>query len=731
MATVNDQSRSLSFGEVTKASPLAPSSAERSKRFTIRVGRKANRPSRSGSVRRNPSTSVGRGTSATRSGMKRENSGRTDQTSGTGSSRADIQAEQSMGNVSPTRASPSDTRQIAPLLVPRGRERSQTQSPPESPQANGLLKRLTSKFRGRVSSAPPPSPRVARSPRRVSGHFAPPLTNDFTSKERREAALRERGLLPPKSPRERKDLSEQERERDERLSSVNSPSETVMERGAPAKTAADLIKEQYEAKELSEATSSKPVYPAQLGQPNFAKATLPVIPTLSEDDEDEDGVEDMAAAILGLSLSAEPEGISLPSSPADAAFHTAPSSPMPPITSTGGFGPLVESSVLPSISPSPPESVLESDIPTPRPPLSPTTSDPANVNSVAPSVSQTQGATAFDVSVRTATPPPVSSPSEHSGSSTPRKGPPSPTKIPSPLQSIPPSTPSADTLPSSCALVPPSPLSLGSPSNPRPKPSEKTNTADSMVPSLTLSTSDAPSTSVCLLTPTTDGEAEAKGRKVRNPDLKITVGSGSIDGPIVESPQDGSFSPSRRIAEAEVMSGLEGDVDTTNEEDMPKRRERGQTLPDNCRPRLRENTESVQSEDKSERRRSLSFFLKKPIPDDQRPTSPATMTLSKHAFSSLSNLRRSMTGQKKPRPITTYVAPPTSFDPSRVPTSPTISSGPPDSAYGGSIAPMRTVGKGLRAPISPTMHSRGSILMGMTDIQDEESRRLCEMAFLD
>lgn len=43
----------------------------------------------------------------------------------------------------------------------------------------------------------------------------------------------------------------------------------------------------------------------------------------------------------------------------------------------------------------------------------------------------------------------------------------------------------------------------------------------------------------------------------------------------------------------------------------------------------------------------------------------------------------------------------------------------------------RTVGSGLRRkPVSPTMHSRGSILLEMKGIEDEESRRLSEMAFL-
>lgn len=55
-------------------------------------------------------------------------------------------------------------------------------------------------------------------PPRATIAVSPTLPNSFISKEHREAALRERGLLPP-----RKDLSEQEREADARLNHVPSP----------------------------------------------------------------------------------------------------------------------------------------------------------------------------------------------------------------------------------------------------------------------------------------------------------------------------------------------------------------------------------------------------------------------------------------------------------------------------------------------------------------------------
>ncbi|KAF8126940.1 hypothetical protein EV363DRAFT_498768 [Boletus edulis] len=62
----------------------------------------------------------------------------------------------------------------------------------------------------------PPAQRP-RDPRTTNA-VSPPLPNSFVSKQHREAALRERGLLPPS-----KDLSEQEREADERVGSFPSP----------------------------------------------------------------------------------------------------------------------------------------------------------------------------------------------------------------------------------------------------------------------------------------------------------------------------------------------------------------------------------------------------------------------------------------------------------------------------------------------------------------------------
>ncbi|KAH9928433.1 hypothetical protein B0H21DRAFT_826328 [Amylocystis lapponica] len=107
---------------------------------------------------------------------------------------------------------------------------------------------------------------------------------------------------------------------------------------------------------------------------------------------------------------------------------------------------------------------------------------------------------------------------------------------------------------------------------------------------------------------------------------------------------------------------------------------------------------------------------------------------------SMLNLRRSVTQKLQLRPKS-VVSPSTPANPQ--------SANPPPSAFPASWKPSspsamsdnsstisdrsRTVGAGLRArePLAPTMHSRETMLREAGRIQDEESRRLSEMAFLD
>ncbi|KAF9223790.1 hypothetical protein BS17DRAFT_781199 [Gyrodon lividus] len=94
--------------------------------------------------------------------------------------------------------------------------------------------------------------------------------------------------------------------------------------------------------------------------------------------------------------------------------------------------------------------------------------------------------------------------------------------------------------------------------------------------------------------------------------------------------------------------------------------------------------------------------------DRRRPSMGPT--LSKFGTNSLSNLGRSVAGSL------------------RKPSSRTLSTADLPASLN---LPSHFVVQAPRTAISPTMHSRGSILLETRDIEDAESRRLSELAFLD
>lgn len=132
-------------------------------------------------------------------------------------------------------------------------------SPPTTKPS--LIRRVTSRLHITVPATPSHaipdvkhSPRPPRSPRVVLPR-SPTLPNSFASRENREAALRERGLLPPM-----KDLSEQEREADERLAPLPAP-----DKQQSGFSAASKIKEEWMSiNRYSETRASDSVYPRQL-----------------------------------------------------------------------------------------------------------------------------------------------------------------------------------------------------------------------------------------------------------------------------------------------------------------------------------------------------------------------------------------------------------------------------------------------------------------------------------
>ena len=106
-----------------------------------------------------------------------------------------------------------------------------------------LIRRLTTKFNPRIHSPSPAVPRVPSAP-------------SAFNKQSREAALRERGLLPPLRPN--KDLSAQEEEQDRVIPIVllKDDHRGSTESAAPSPSAADLVKKEWEAKNRSRAAGS-------------------------------------------------------------------------------------------------------------------------------------------------------------------------------------------------------------------------------------------------------------------------------------------------------------------------------------------------------------------------------------------------------------------------------------------------------------------------------------------
>jgi hypothetical protein len=136
--------------------------------------------------------------------------------------------------------------------------------------------------------------------------------------------------------------------------------------------------------------------------------------------------------------------------------------------------------------------------------------------------------------------------------------------------------------------------------------------------------------------------------------------------------------------------------------------------------------------------KTLSIFRKNssvnsPVASGFSEVDPSTK--SNRVSVSLSNFTKSL-GSKRPKSTSLpHLHPNSLFDASHLPPSPTLPS-MSTLESSGSLSPndalrRRGTGVGPRAPLSPTIHNPGSILMEAKEIGDAESRRLSEMAFLD
>jgi hypothetical protein len=108
---------------------------------------------------------------------------------------------------------------------------------------SGLFKKLASKLKSPAPGQLKTTATAAKRTSTVRVKNAPPLTNDFTSKEQREAALRERGLIA--APR--KDLSQLEKDLDQRYAKATSiPRDQTTKDGQPS--AAEKIIQEWKAR---------------------------------------------------------------------------------------------------------------------------------------------------------------------------------------------------------------------------------------------------------------------------------------------------------------------------------------------------------------------------------------------------------------------------------------------------------------------------------------------------
>ncbi|KAF9648833.1 hypothetical protein BDM02DRAFT_3186813 [Thelephora ganbajun] len=113
-----------------------------------------------------------------------------------------------------------------------------SQATSDQKETPGLFKKLASKLK-----SPPTTPTSAKTSSPVRTRNVPPLTNDFTSKEQREAALRARGLIA--APK--KDLSQLEQDLDRRnAKTVPIPRDQTTKDGQPS--AAEKIMQEWKAK---------------------------------------------------------------------------------------------------------------------------------------------------------------------------------------------------------------------------------------------------------------------------------------------------------------------------------------------------------------------------------------------------------------------------------------------------------------------------------------------------
>ncbi|KAI0649417.1 hypothetical protein C8Q79DRAFT_512220 [Trametes meyenii] len=658
--------------------------------------------------------------------------------------------------------------------------RSQGQQAHSGPN---LFRRFTNKLRS--SSAHERTPHDPTQKRRIPLRMpsmpkapvpAPPV-NDFTSLEQRRAALRARGLLPPTSSAYRDangfmvPLSEQEAELDRRYAVVVEEKSAEEEK---AESEARKIREAWlarnkDAVDPSESTpslldadshsrrddaASLASRDGVVGDRSPVRATFVDAPVISP----------VAAAEIASPQEATVEDFrTAPNTPADAAAAH-PGAPRDPPGSPSSHSSVVTEKV---------SRWLRSSTDTPTDLTRPSPAEDAvadlDAEAQAPSTASPDGT--LRAKPRKEKPPPIVVITHHRASKEHAPPPPPPAIITVAAAAAALSDSEASTSSSSrpsleargrqatlgAAAQPPR-LAHTTSSASRGTTTTTTTTLPALSPTRTVSSSGADST---LHTPTTTScqrdvsisrgsisHSSDQSHASRRPRRRGT-GSGSGSGPALLAVD---VQPAQ--VKTGVLVGAGAGVLTQSpieETDSSEEGEFGEGGPAQSGPapanvaRSRPQKAAEQAAQVQVNRKSFSLFGKKSL--DSATTGAA------RSSSSMSNLRRAFSGglahklQSRPRSsIDTSASAPAvgrkrskPFDPSHLPASPTFptSTSVPPSAYlgvGAAAVPLqgRTTGVGLRPrqAVAPTMHSRGSILHQAFAIEDDESRRLSEMAFL-
>ncbi|KAH9856631.1 hypothetical protein C2E23DRAFT_881963 [Lenzites betulinus] len=586
--------------------------------------------------------------------------------------------------------------------MPPSRTHSQAQAP-----SNNIFRRFANKLRSSTTPARSAPTSAAPQPtRKRTGLLglpkapvpaAPP--NDFTSREQRQAALRARGLLPnvPSAYRDANgfmvSLSEQEAELDRRYTVV------LDEKTADAVgSEATRIREAWLARNRDEDESSS------------VRGSLDVA---GRDGEDaarragRDGVMGDRSPVQATFTDApSPTGVASPLEATVEDFQTAPSSPF------DAAAPLVVSTY---ISTSPTDNLLsavdendDAQTPLAASPAGTVRAKPRKEKPPPIIVTAQRPSTSLDATRAPAAE--ATAPSDARATSLPSRGRPA--------------AASAYRQQAQPPLLGHSTSSGGSSGT-----GSRTTTLPALSPTRTASSSGAES---ALPTPTT----LSCGR-----DVSISRSSDASHAHSARGRQDVRKSVPLIQSSIEETDSSEEDLEQFGAARAPAPMVTmggAGAAPATARPRPARAQTAAEVTEMQTNRKSFSLFGKKSASmDGSRPTA--------HGSSSMSNLRRAFGGlgakaQQPPRPRSS-LDPSVSaqrvrhFDASHLPPSPTYPAHlPPSTNYPAHVVPLqgRTTGVGLRPrqALAPTMHSRGSILHQAHFIQDEESRRLSEMAFL-